>query len=511
MDASQRRFGGPRARVLARRVVTACAISVVAGLAAQPAGAAVRADAVGIYSEELERSNGADPLAAAAVVRDARAGLVRQPFSWKRIETSPGRLDFSVYDDVMAAAAAAGLSVLPVLMDPPDWRSTAPASGRLRAMYPPRAVADMVVLAAALVERYGPGGRFWTAHPELTPAPIHSWQVWNEPNITAFWATGPSPAAYTRLLEGVGSAIRAADPGAEIVAAGLPLADNGIPIAQFLDGMYAAGARDAFDTLAIHPYASDAAGVLRILWAVRMQLDGLGDRDRRIWATEFGWSTGGPPVTITMSETSQAAVLRDTIDLMRRSRDALRLRGFVVFRYRDVLPNPGQTDVWALHAGLLRADGSAKPALGALRAAAGSWSDEPAAAQQISTPADLDAAAAAATATAPGAGKPAPSIFGVRRRALRIRRFLQRGRLVVLVDVAPGGGGRRVRISLAALRDGRVAVRVTRTVGSRGRVARAVFRLGPRARRAQVLRVSATQGDVRATRTLRVHRSVHRL
>ncbi|HEV7808831.1 MAG TPA: hypothetical protein VGO80_23715 [Solirubrobacteraceae bacterium] len=482
-----------------------CAIAVVAVVGAQPARAAVRADSVGVYSEELERSNSVDHQAVAARMRDAGIGLVRQPFSWKRIETGPGRLDFSVYDDVMTAVAMGGLSILPVLMDPPDWRSTAPASGRLRAMYPPRDVADLAVVATVLVERYGPGGRFWAAHPELTPAPIHSWQVWNEPNITAFWATGPDPAAYTRLLRAVGSAIRGADPGAEVVAAGLPLADNGIPIAQFVDAMYAAGARDAFDTLAIHPYASNAAGVLRILWAVRAQLDGLGDLDRRIWATEFGWSTGGPPVTITMSEASQAAVLGEAIDLMRRSRVALRLRGFVVFRFGDVLLNPGQTDVWALHAGLVRANGAAKPALGALRDAAGSWSDEPTPAQQIATPAALDAA----TAPAPGAGPGAAPIPGVRRRALRIRRFVAHGRLIVLVDVPPGGGGRRVRITYAALRDGRVAVRLTRRVGSRGHVARAVFRLGPRARRTHLLRVTATQGDASATRSLRLHTSVH--
>ena len=78
-------------------------------------------------------------------------------------------LDFSVYDTVMAAAASAGLKVLPVVMDPPAWRSTAPATGALRAMYPPRDVAAMAALTTALVQRYGPGGSFWASHPELSP------------------------------------------------------------------------------------------------------------------------------------------------------------------------------------------------------------------------------------------------------------------------------------------------------------------------------------------------------
>ena len=483
-----------------RRALVAVALGFVAALPAQPATASVPADSVGVYSEELERANSPDHLAAAAAQRDARIGLVRQQFSWARIETSPGHLDFSVYDDVLTAAATAGVSILPVLMDPPAWRSTAPDSGRLRAMYPPRHVADMASLATALVGRYGPGGRFWVAHPELAPMPVRSWQVWNEPNIPAFWATGPDPSAYVELLDATGSAIRAADPAAEIVAAGLPLADNGIPIGTFLNGMYAAGARGTFDTLAIHPYASDALGVLQILWAARLQLDRLGDPDRPIWATEFGWSTDGPPVTITMSEAAQAATLRDAIGLMQRSRSALRLRGFVVFRWRDVTLNPRQTDVWALHTGLVRADGSPKPALAALRDAVAGWREEPAAGQQIAS----EAALSALTAPTPGAGTPPPSVAGVRRRALRIRRHVQRGRLIVRVDVPPGGGNRRVRISYEAVRNGRVIVRLARRVGSRGRVARAVFKLGPRARRAQLLRMTAVQGGARATRTLRM-------
>jgi hypothetical protein len=484
----------------ARAGLAACAIAFVAGVGAPSAHASVSADSAGVYSEELERGNSADGPAVARAQRDAAIGLVRQPFSWSRIEIAPGRADFSVYDDVMAAAAGAGLSVLPVLMDPPAWRSTAPATGRVRAMYPPRDPAEMAALATELVRRYGPGGSFWAAHPELTPVPIHSWQVWNEPNIRAFWATGPDPQAYVRLLDAVGSAIRAADPRAEIVAAGLPLADSGIPIFDFVKGMYAAGARGTFDTVAIHPYASDAQGVLQILWAVRAQLDRLGDPDRPIWATEFGWATGGPPVTITMSEASQAAVLSDTIGLMQRSRAALRLRGFVAFRWRDVALNPGQTDVWALHTGLLRGDDAVKPALGALGDAIARWRREPAPERAITSEAALEQASPEGAA-----GAQAAPVVGVRRRVLRIRRFVIRGRLHVLVDVRPGGGADRVRIAYEAIRGGRVAFRQTRRVGSRARVARVVFKLSPGARSAQRLRITASQGASRVTRMLHMH------
>ncbi len=473
-----------------------CASLLVAGLAAPAAHASDAGDAVGIYSEELERGNSADPAAVAAAMRDANVGLVRQPFSWARVETAPGQLDFSVYDAVMAAAAGAGLRVLPVVMDPPAWRSTAPASGRLRAMYPPRDPAAMAAFVTALVRRYGPNGTFWSTHPQLPPVPIRSWQVWNEPNIQAFWATGPDPAAYVRLLDAVGTAIRAGDPGAEIVVGGLPYAGNGLTVPQFVDAMYAAGARGTFDTLAVHPYAADPTGVLEILRVTRQQLDALGDPERPIWATEFGWATGGPPVTITNSEAGQAKLLRDTIEYMQRARDVLHLRGFVAFRWKDVQLNPGQTDVWPLHTGLLRVDGSSKPAVGAFAAAASSWRREP-------TAAETAAAAAELAQSAPPAGHElAATVAGVSRRTLRIRRYISRGRLVVAVDVPPGGGTERVKISYAAIRDGRTVFHQARRVSTRKRVARVVFRLSPLVRRSSRLRITATHGSARATRLL---------
>ncbi len=471
-------------------------LTAFAVLAAPTAQASVAGDAAGIYSEELEAANSADPVAMAAAMRDAHVGLVRQPVSWARVETTPGQLDFSVYDTVVTAAASAGLKVLPVLMDPPAWRSTAPASGRLRAMYPPRAPAEMAAFATALVQRYGPSGSFWSANPQLTPSPVHSWQVWNEPNIQAFWATGPDPAAYVRLLDAVGAAIRAADPAAEIVAGGLPYAGNGLTPPAFIDAMYAAGARGTFDTIAVHPYAADPAGVLEILRRARVQLDELGDPDRPLWATEFGWATGGPPVTITASEPAQAKLLGDTIASMQRASDVLHLRGFVAFRWKDMPLNPDQTDVWALHTGLLRADGSRKPAIDAFAGAADLWRVAPTAAQTES------AAAALEQAAAPGAAGTPPAAAGVSRRALRIRRYVSRGRLVVAVDVPPGGGSGRVQISYAAVRGGRVVFRASRRVSTRKRVARVVFRLSPAVRRSRELRVTASHGAARATRLL---------
>ena len=469
-------------------MLAACAVAVLAGLAAPAARAAVPADSVGIYSEEHERANGADRPSVGTAQHDAGIGLVRQPFLWSRIETAPGVIDYSVYDDVVASAAVAGMTVLPVILDAPPWRSAGPAVAPGDDMYPPAHADAFAALAGLLVARYGPNGTFWAANPDLPYVPIHSWQIWNEPNTLQFWATGPDPAAYTRLLRAAAGAIRAADPGAEVVTAGLPESLGGTPVARYLDGMYDAGARGTFDTLAIHPYARDPEGALDILRSARAELDRHGDAQKPIWATEFGWASGGPASLVTTTEASQASRVRDAIVLMQRARSALRLRGFVVFRWTDKARNPGQKDSWPLNTGLLRSDGSAKPALAAFRYAVSVWRQEP-------SPELAEKPASALGTGTPSAGG---------GRALRIGRYVSRGRLYVRVDVAPGRGGKPVKITYRALRRSHVRVTRTRSASTRKRVARVVFKLPRSARSADLLRISAVQGSARATRDLRL-------
>jgi hypothetical protein len=477
-----------RLTVPRRALLAACAVAALTGPGAQAARAAVPADSVGIYSEEHERANSGDRTGVGAAQRAAGVGLVRQPFLWSRIETAPGVLDYSVYDDVVASAAVAGMTVLPVILDAPPWRSAGPAVAPGEDMYPPAQADAFAVLAGLLALRYGPNGKFWAANPDLPYVPIHSWQIWNEPNTLQFWASGPDPAAYTRLLRAAAGAIRAADPAAEIVTGGLPESLGGTPVGRYLDGMYDAGARGTFDTLAIHPYARDAEGALDVLRSARAVLDRHGDAQKPIWATEFGWASGGPPSLVTTTEASQATRVRDTIVLMQRARSALRLRGFVVFRWADKARNAGQQDSWPLHTGLLRADGSAKPALDAFRYAVSVWRQEPSP-ELAEKPASAGGPSSSAAAGA---------------RALKIGRYVRRGRLYVRVDVAPGRGGKPVRITYRALRKARVRVTRTRSVGTRKRVARVTFKLPRSARSADLLRIVATQGSARATRDLRL-------
>jgi hypothetical protein len=327
------------------------------------------ADFVGIIPPGIASMNGAELDRNLDIARRLHVGLVRQTFDWADIERTPEHFHFARYDALMAAAAQRGLHVMPVLFNPPGFHSSGPPRPSKRGTFPPRHPADLAAFAAVLAHRYGPGGNFWKAHPELTPDPIRTWQVWNEPSLPVYWPTGPDPNAYAQLLAATGKAIKSVDPGATIVSAGIPQSRIGMPFGQYVEGLYRAGAKGMFDALAIHPYARDTAGVLAAIIQARRIMDRHGDHSP-IWVTEVGWASGGPPSDFTVGPHGQAQRVRSTLLALDARRQALGLRGVVYFGLRDSPVYPGGHDFWGLHTGLLRGDGKPKPAFAAFEKAA---------------------------------------------------------------------------------------------------------------------------------------------
>src|SRR5215213_8667909 len=216
-------MGRPAERgVCAAVVATLLALVCVSAAPAPEAHAAGAADFAGVHVTDGFLTD-SRPRRVAAYRRQADNGLrvARVWFDWSAIETLPGKFDFSLYDALVEDAAHAHVRLLPVLIDPPAFRSSGPP-GPQPGTYPPADPGAMADFAALVVGRYGRGGSFWDAHADLARLPVHAWQVWNEPNIWPWWGSGPDPAAYTALARVVGGGIRACDPQAELVAAGLP-------------------------------------------------------------------------------------------------------------------------------------------------------------------------------------------------------------------------------------------------------------------------------------------------
>ena len=169
--------------------------------------------------------------------------------------------------------------------------------------------------------------------------------------------TPPStPRCCARSAQG----IKAVDPGAKVVTAGLNESELGIKLVPFLQGMYRAGGKGSFDVLALHPYAPGSDLVMAQISRAVRELRRNGDPARTLGdGARLGHRQ---PVEARARRERGGPGLADPphVTELARFRGRLRLDGIFYFNWRDVSPAPGSGDHWGLHTGLFRQDGSAE-------------------------------------------------------------------------------------------------------------------------------------------------------
>jgi len=288
-----------------------------------------------------------------AMMKRGGVGILRAVFDGG-YEAFPLTARWKRYDALLTAAARERIEVLPVLIGIPG--------GRPR----PRTRADRTVWGSfvrGVAARYGRGGTFWKLHPELEPMPIKAYQVWNEPNLPAYWRPADDAAGYLRLVRLTRARLRAVDPKAQTVLAGLPDSRHGTRMLEYLRKIYAQpGARTVFDVVALNPYSEHASGVLDKLNQVRAYMDRRGDRRTPIWITEVGWATGGPSSPFRTSKAGQAAKIAGTIRTLLAARGRLRLERLILYGLQDRAYVATEKPWWGPRVGLFDMAGRPKPA-----------------------------------------------------------------------------------------------------------------------------------------------------
>jgi hypothetical protein len=168
------------------------------------------------------------------------------------------------------------------------------------------------------------------------------WQIWNEPNLSYYWPKQPFAPSYVALLRAAHQAIKAADPGAQVVLGGLP--DTSW---LSLKSIYAIrGARKLFDVVALHPYTKQPQGVITILKLVRQVMVRAGDADKPMIADEISWpSSIGHHATsqfdIGTTEAGQARNTAAVLPLLASNRRSLHLIGFYYYTWATPDDNGG--------------------------------------------------------------------------------------------------------------------------------------------------------------------------
>jgi hypothetical protein len=215
------------------------------------------------------------------------AALARSDALWEAAEPAPPvngvhRYQWSFDDEIAGALAAHGLRWLPIIDYSAPWAQSIPGQDHS----PPRVPADYAAYAAALAARYGPRGSFWLAHPALTPEPVQTYEIWNEPDNGQFWAPAPDPSRYAELYRQARNAITTVDPNARVIVGGLTTPTTFLPAMLSADPQL----QGHIDGVAVHPYGNPAV-VLGKLRADRAALVSLGLAAVPMYVTEFGWTT----------------------------------------------------------------------------------------------------------------------------------------------------------------------------------------------------------------------------
>jgi hypothetical protein len=138
---------------------------------------------------------------------DIGARWVRVLADWRFIQTAPGTYDWSLMDAALIALTNAGINVLAVPVDTPNWAPSPPA---------------FAAFCSTAVQRYGPSGSVSLA------IPVRHWEIWNEPNVITSAPPGVSgiPGMYA-YQKAAYDAIHAVDSGAFVLSAGLLPVPNG--------------------------------------------------------------------------------------------------------------------------------------------------------------------------------------------------------------------------------------------------------------------------------------------
>jgi hypothetical protein len=179
-------------------------------------------------------------------------------------------------DTAINYANSKGIKVLGQLWCTPGW-----ANGGKDRTYPPT---DM--------SQYGRIAQWSAAH---WKGKVQAWEVWNEPNHTGFW--NGTTTDYANLLKASYASFHTGDPSTKVIFGAPSYNDD-----AYIDQVYAAGAKNYFDVMATHPYQGianlppDHAEDGNRWWfthlpAVRNVMAKYGDSAKKVWFTEFGWSS----------------------------------------------------------------------------------------------------------------------------------------------------------------------------------------------------------------------------
>lgn len=318
--------------------------------------------------------------------------------SWYHIEHDKGKYNWENLDKTVAVARKHGIKMMMQVTTAPPWATDLSelnadqrwAMGIPSDTYAPKPehYKDYANFLATVIKRY----------PDVV-----DFEIWNEPALAGYWKESranplPSAEGYTNLLKVAYPAAHEARSDVNIIAGGattLPTEEDGIRIngIEFLEDMYKAGAKDYFDSLAHHPYGIDSVDWIWNGWSYMYGLpetrDGkdkktfhdvmkaYDDADKEIWLTETGQDT--------LKGKDGEATQLERYDLYLEWWPKTANVGPMIFYKLQDHEEYGHDGNKENYFGVIRKDGSWKPAADAIKAYTGGKDRKPVAGSSSSS------------------------------------------------------------------------------------------------------------------------------
>jgi uncharacterized repeat protein (TIGR01451 family) len=217
--------------------------------------------------------------------------------NWSETEPQDNQYYWRDLDDAIWKAWWYNLKLIVRVDRAPAW-----ARGPGTATAPPSDPAKL----GEFLQEVASGGRFVNGRWSYVPK-IAGYVIWNEPNLAAEWGgNAPDAAAYTALLQAAYNGVKAGDPNAWVISAGLaPTNENSATAVDdriFLEDMLFNSACTYFDRLGVNPMGFASApddtsdpndyNFSRALGWRQILVDNGCSKD--MFATEMGWLRDTP-------------------------------------------------------------------------------------------------------------------------------------------------------------------------------------------------------------------------
>jgi hypothetical protein len=195
--------------------------------------------------------------------------------AWPQLEPQLGKWDFTLLDRYVQLAAQHHVEIVLTLGLTPAWASARPqepsAYSRGNAAEP-RSLADWEDYVRVVATRY--------------KGAIHSYEIWNEPNITGSFSG--SPEEMVQLSRTAYEVMKTADAGITVLSPSAT-ADSGV---AWLKEFLARGGCKYSDVIGYHFYVTPdpPEAMIPLIQKVKKVLHSRGCENKPLWNTESGWA-----------------------------------------------------------------------------------------------------------------------------------------------------------------------------------------------------------------------------